>query len=104
MGGRATDNALVTHLVSHDLPLAPGRCRYSGTTGNLVTTPRGIGLAELTEPGNSNLASTRTVGQQMPETRAVASALGTPPLAEKTETGVEIGPALGFARLVPGHG
>jgi hypothetical protein len=82
---------LVTDLVSHHLPFIGGSSSYTGPTGDLTgATSLRFHLAELTQPGDADLATGRTIGHQMPKSGAIPSALFTPPVAEDTQTSIEI--------------
>lgn len=74
---------VVTNLVSHDLPFISGGSSDTGATSDL-TSAAGLrlNLTQLTEPGDSDLATGRTIRQEVPQSGAICATFFTPPLAE----------------------
>ena len=74
---------IVADFMGHHLPFIGGSSSDTGSTGNLsrIAGLR-LNLAQLTKPSDADLATGRTIGEQMPESCAIPAALLAPPVAK----------------------
>lgn len=96
----------MTNLVSNNLPDTSRNSRDSRSRGRLSSARRRRDSAKLTQPGDTDLATRRAVGEKVPETSSIGSSFVAAPLREGREAIVEreAGSSSFLAADVPGVG